>query len=376
MASVPLPPPPPRGFYPHQSSQAGSAGTALGSRKSAWHAFTAFLGRHPVLCLMLLSPGIPEYLSSSSPLNALVANPLLFGLQLLANLGLYLPGVLLIREAMVRWNKGWGSVLLLGAAYGILEEGIALSTFYYSNAGPVGSLGYYGHWLGVNWVWIPGVLLVHIVFSISLPILLLGLALPKTRGQSIVGPSGILWALAIWAIDIPVLMIVVHAIYNYWMGWTIFFASFAVIAALVLAAYRAPRQLLPTRWGPPRVSPFQAGLLGVSLFPATLVLDAFLAALNAPPSLTILSLIVYSGGLGYLIVRTLGTVNNERHLVALAAGLIVPIAFAGVVAEIRLPVTLFAVIAAVWFFRHLWRKYERSGSLSSLPVPPGAFATG
>ncbi|MCI4347909.1 MAG: hypothetical protein L3J97_04740, partial [Thermoplasmata archaeon] len=288
---------------------------------------------------------------------------------------LYLPGVLLIREAMVRWKKGWGSVLLLGAAYGILEEGIALSTLFYSNAGPVGSLGFYGHWLGVNWVWIPGVLLVHIVFSISLPILLLGLALPGTRGKSLVGRSGLRWAFAIWAIDIPVLMIVAHAIYNYWMGWPIFFSSFVVIAALVVAAYRAPPELLPNRTGVPRASPLQAGLMGVSLFPATLLLDAFLAALNAPPGLTILSLVLYAGGLGYLIVRTLGSVNNERHLVALAIGLILPIAFAGVLAEIRLPVTLVADLAAVWFFRFLWRKYEPSGTARPLPIPPGAFAT-
>jgi len=71
----------------------------------------------------LLSPGIPEYISGSSPTSAIVLNPPMFGFQLVANLGLYGPGVLLVREAMVRWNKGWATVLLLGAAYGILEEG-------------------------------------------------------------------------------------------------------------------------------------------------------------------------------------------------------------------------------------------------------------
>jgi len=109
-----------------------------------------FLRRHPVLCLLLLTPGIPEYLSSSSPLNALVLDPVMFVFQLAANLGLYGPGVLLIREASIRWKKGWATVLLLGAAYGILEEGVALSTLFNPNAGPVGELGFYGHWLGVN----------------------------------------------------------------------------------------------------------------------------------------------------------------------------------------------------------------------------------
>ncbi len=156
-----------------------------------WHGLLScrgtpsYLRSHPVLCLFLLTPGIPEYLTSSSPLNATVLNPLQFLFQLLLNTGLYLPGALLVREAMVRWKKGWATVLLLGAAYGILEEGIALSTLYNPVAKPVGTLGYYGHWLGVSWVWTVGILLVHMVYSVALPILLLNLALPETRGRSL-----------------------------------------------------------------------------------------------------------------------------------------------------------------------------------------------
>ncbi|MCI4340460.1 MAG: hypothetical protein L3J73_04255, partial [Thermoplasmata archaeon] len=87
-----------------------------------------FLRARPILVLLLMSPGLPEYLSGSSPLNAIVLNPGWFLLQLGLNLGLYGPGVLLIREASVRWRNGLVPVLLLGAAYGVLEEGIALST--------------------------------------------------------------------------------------------------------------------------------------------------------------------------------------------------------------------------------------------------------
>jgi len=65
----------------------------------------------------------------------LVLSPFYFFLQLALNTGLYLPGALLIREAMIRWKKGWASVLLLGAAYGILEEGTALGTLF--NTAPV-----------------------------------------------------------------------------------------------------------------------------------------------------------------------------------------------------------------------------------------------
>jgi hypothetical protein len=142
-----------------------------------------FFRSHPVLLLLLLTPGIPEYLSSSSAINNVVFNPLLFLLQLTANLGLYGPGALLVHDARVRWKKGWGTVLLLGAAYGILEEGVALSTLFDPKAAPAGSLGVYGHWLGVNWVWAVGTVPFHAIFSISIPILLLGLVLPRNRRQ-------------------------------------------------------------------------------------------------------------------------------------------------------------------------------------------------
>src|SRR5260370_32660281 len=78
-----------------------------------------FFKSHPLLFLLFLTPGIPEYLSTSSQLTLLVISPLLFFGLLLANLGLYCSCVILIREAMVRWKKGWASVFLLVVAYGI-----------------------------------------------------------------------------------------------------------------------------------------------------------------------------------------------------------------------------------------------------------------
>src|SRR5207247_8998678 len=91
--------------------------------KGAIAKFVYLLKSHPLLSLLLLTPGIPEYLSASSQLTVLVINPVLFFLFLAANLGLYGSGVILIREAMIRWRKGWASVFLLGAAYGVAEEG-------------------------------------------------------------------------------------------------------------------------------------------------------------------------------------------------------------------------------------------------------------
>src|SRR3989454_11998866 len=96
-----------------------------------------FLKSHPLLFLLFLTPGIPEYLSASSQLTLLVISPLLFFGLLLANLGLYGSGVILIREAVIRWKKGWAPVFLLGVAYGIFEEGLALWKLFNLFASPL-----------------------------------------------------------------------------------------------------------------------------------------------------------------------------------------------------------------------------------------------
>lgn len=59
---------------------------------------------------------------------------------------LYGSGVLLVRDYARRWNKGWRSILLLGAAYGIIEEGIPVRSFFSPTWKDLGTLATYGHW--------------------------------------------------------------------------------------------------------------------------------------------------------------------------------------------------------------------------------------
>ncbi len=77
--------------------------------------------------LALLSPIMAEMLSGSSP-------PLEFfaGLGFVFLIPLYGGGALLVRELTIRWDKGWATVIALGAAYGIIEEGIAVKSFFAS----------------------------------------------------------------------------------------------------------------------------------------------------------------------------------------------------------------------------------------------------
>jgi hypothetical protein len=119
----------------------------------------------PVLVLFLLSPIIGEVLSGSTPLLSFI-NPVV----LLLEVGLYGCGAVIVRELAIRWQKGLPTVLTLGAAYGIIEEGLDTKSWFNPNWPDVGILGTYGRVLGVNWVWAVELTIYHAVFSIAIPI--------------------------------------------------------------------------------------------------------------------------------------------------------------------------------------------------------------
>jgi hypothetical protein len=320
----------------------------------------SFLRGHPILCLLILTPGIPEYLSSSSPVYNIVLNPLQFVFQLAANLGLYGPGVLLIREAMIRWNKGWGSVLLLGAAYGVLEEGVALSTLFNPGAGPVGQLGHFGHWLGVSWVWSAGILPVHMIFSISIPILLLGIALPATRGKSLLSRRGILAVTIILAADVTSLFLVVLLAEHFWMGTPVFLSSVAVMAGLVLLARRAPSGVPLAATLLPGARPRKMVILGAVFYPAVLLTEFVAIGDNVPGSIDFFLVLLVQGLFLVYVLRVVGSSGNDRQVIALAFGLILPIAAIGLIATLAVPLVLVPDAVMVLFFAKLWRKYGRT----------------
>jgi hypothetical protein len=319
-----------------------------------------FFRRHPVLLLFALTPGIPEYLSGSTAVYPVVTSPLAFLLFLGLNLGLYGPGVLLVREAWVRWGQSWGSLLLLGAAYGLLEEGTALSTLFNPNASVVSSLGHYGRSAGVNWVWLLGVLGVHIVLSVALPIVLLGLALPETRGRSLLSRRETVVAAVVYVLDLSLLAVISH----YWtvqLAWILGAAGVAI--ALWVVAFYLPKGCLdpPTEY--PRYGPRAFFGFGLAFFPVLLLVPALGEALGLPAPVTFVVDLALSVALLLLVQRNIGKARNEPHLVLLAFGATLPIAVFGFVAQARIPVVLVVDLVYGLFFYTLWRHYR------PIPVP-------
>ena len=100
---------------------------------------------------------------------------------------LYGGGAILIREAVRRWGRGWPTLLVLGVAYAILEEGLMTKAFFDPYWIGLGTTAGYGRWVGVNWVWDFGMLIYHGLISIVIPIVLVGLLFPARRAEAWVG---------------------------------------------------------------------------------------------------------------------------------------------------------------------------------------------
>lgn len=348
----------------------GAAGPAPASLPLGGRA-KRYLRRHPVLCLALLTPGIPEYLSGSSSPVGLLTSPGLFGLLLVANLGLYTAGVLLIREARVRWQLGWPSVLALGVAYGIAEEGLALATLFNPHAGPVDPATS-GHLLGVNWVWSSTILPFHALYSVALPILLLELALPEWKGRPLLEGRRLRWTAAAYVATVALLGIGL-GLGEYWMGLPLLVGSLLAIAGLVAVARWLPPDLVRLSGGRSTWTAGRMFGLGFALFPLLLVLPGVLLERQLP-LLFVLEVAPTVCAIAFaLLVRHLRADDAGASLVAFASGAIVPVAGIGVLYAIAhfplgLPLVALVDLVAALFLGKLYRRL--AGTTSRVPPNP------
>ncbi|MGN9847148.1 hypothetical protein ACTMTI_54605 [Nonomuraea sp. H19] len=125
-----------------------------------------------VLTLFLLSPLLGEVVGAALRLSNFVEP-----LRVVSILCFYGAGVVLIREIAQRVRlNGWG-IVLLGLAYALIEEGLALQTIFNPNG--VGEDTVYGRAAGVNWFWAVLVCGYHVVWSVLVPIGVVHILFPR-----------------------------------------------------------------------------------------------------------------------------------------------------------------------------------------------------
>jgi hypothetical protein len=138
----------------------------------------------PVIALVLLAPFVGEYLLGNLSVRVLLALPFL--------VPMYGCGALLIREVVRRTGFGWPAILLLGAAYGVVEAGLADQSLFnptfeghdFLSVTPVPALGISAQ---NTMSFVVG----HAVWSIGLPIALVEHLTPARRTIPWLGRIGL-----------------------------------------------------------------------------------------------------------------------------------------------------------------------------------------
>ncbi|MCI4346590.1 MAG: hypothetical protein L3K07_07570 [Thermoplasmata archaeon] len=326
------------------------------------------LTRRVLLVLVLLTPGIPEFLTGSTSVTRALFDPAGFVINVLLDVGLYTTGALLIREAAARWNRGWATILVLGLAYGIVEEGLAVHTFFQSGGSPVGLFGSYGRLLGLNTVWATEFAFFHATFSIAIPLLIFDRLYPRLRGVPLLTPRSA--AVCVGGILGVVLLgdAVFAAIDRPPLFWAIGLS--ALVLALLLIARRLPRELLAPVGGPPTASPRQLLLVGILPFAGWIPVSYVLAGSHVPAAATLAFVLA-----SYLLpaayaVRHLGTAENQPHQFAFLVGLLLPILCWSIVFGILIVPGL-EVVGVGYIVFLLWLRRRRFADPPPSGIPPG-----
>ncbi len=273
--------------------------------------------RRLILYFVLLAALLPEGITGSTqPLGWL--NPV----QALLNFWLYGTGVLVVREFSLRWKTGWWGILLLGAAYGIVEEGLAVTTFFNPTLPQLGTLAWYGRDLGINWLWAVWLTTFHAIVSIAIPIFLMEWHWPALKGRRLLTDRQAWLTLVLLGLCAVTINALVHVASPYRESGPEYLAAFAAIALLVYAA-RHPSAwwTRPSGTKPPRSARAYAAL-GFAFIGGSFLLYA------GGPSLAGLPAESLAEGLAVLLVtlllvrRTVGRPEAEVLTFAFAAGII------------------------------------------------------
>ena len=196
----------------------------------------------PVLALLLLAPWVGEFLLGNISVRRL---PALLILALL-----YGCGALLIREVTRRTGRGWPTILLLGAAYGVIEAGIVdQSMFNPSFEGwdfqAVTPLPAFGISAWYAWGFVVG----HSVWSIAVPIALVELLFPARARTPWLGRAGLVLTAVGYLIGCAVVWRFVYGSEEFLASPSQLAGAAAVAAVLVALAFAFRPVAPPVRDG-------------------------------------------------------------------------------------------------------------------------------
>jgi len=235
--------------------------------------------------LLFLSPAMGELLSGSSPPLEFF-NPIILVMLIL----LYGCGTLLVREAKGRWGLNW-SIIFLAVAYGIVEEGLMVKSFFNPGWEDMGKLSEYGEYLGVQWVWTLMLIMYHATISTLIPITITESLWPEYRDKPLLGGRGIKLALS-GLILITILGMIFSGTQEdgkntpYYPNPLLLIFSFVTVLALIWLAYRFRKSRISIN-STAILPPFAFGIAGFLFQALNLFIPYSLAQNDVSASVTL-----------------------------------------------------------------------------------------
>jgi hypothetical protein len=224
----------------------------------------------PVLALFFLAPLVGEFFLGDFPVVVIFL--------VLVFAPMYGGAALLIREFARRTGRGWPTMILLGLAYGVLEEGLITESLFnphYLDENLI-QPGYVS-WLHTGVLWLVYVVSLHTFWSVSVPIAIVEEATPARRttpwlgwkGLTVVAVLFVLGSFAVWNQN-------VQLNHNFHDSAGEAVGTLVVVAVLVVVAFLLPRPSDPAGGRVP--SGWVAGavaLAGGLIFKAGLILPTW-----------------------------------------------------------------------------------------------------
>lgn len=313
------------------------------------------------LTLFFLPAISVELLTGDTPL-ATYLDPITF---VILNLT-YGATLLLIRETVVRWRKGFASVLLLAAGYGMVNEAIDTKGFFDPHFYAVVGSGLegFGRHTGINVPWALNISIFHAVFSIIVPLTIVS-AIFRDAGPWIGNKFHA--AIFITVVACSVFSYKVFALppdyYRYSEGAGPILLILVLMAALIFLAWRLPTPN-PHRWHL-RINAIALFALGCLFTVAFVILPGRVQAATGSPVayVTFLFLVFVTLPIWLIFKMPQPTAYGK---IALVTGLLMPIMISGLHAGVgsRVATGLILMLIAAAFWR------SRGPTLPAAPIGP------
>ncbi|MGD0250164.1 MAG: hypothetical protein ABSB97_04680 [Thermoplasmata archaeon] len=177
-------------------------------------------------------------------------------------MAIYGLSALLIREFAIRYRTGPAGVLLLGLAFGVLNEGMAAHSLFNPAWPGVAVQGSYGRLGGVNWLWAEWIVPFHAVYSISFPIFLSRQFWPEVRDTRFLSDR---WAVLLVPVPFVVAIVTSFLVGAYPLSLVDWLGMFGFVALMVLLAERWGESFsafaASSRWVPSAAAAATVGVL-------------------------------------------------------------------------------------------------------------------